>query len=94
MCLTRSSHIVLARQVDLWIPAVVVAGIACLLVAPFMQKPEKEFVAAVTLLGMSILSYYPITWLKSRYSINVPGKTFVTGEWQETFVVAIDLEDV
>ncbi|CAG5117481.1 unnamed protein product [Candidula unifasciata] len=59
-------------KVDLWIPVLVVAGIACLVVAPFLQKPEKEFVAAVTLLGMSVVSYYPITWLKSRYIINVP----------------------
>ncbi|BFZ12536.1 hypothetical protein BsWGS_15574 [Bradybaena similaris] len=70
-------------KVDLWIPAVVVAGIACLLVAPFLQKPEKEFVAAVTLLGMSILSYYPITWLKSRYIINVPDNITI---WLQLFL--------
>ncbi|KAH9495941.1 b(0,+)-type amino acid transporter 1, partial [Bulinus truncatus] len=70
-------------KVDLWIPVVVVTGISYLLLAPFLITPKKEFITALALIGLSLISYYPINWLKSKKVINVPDKLTI---WLQLFL--------
>ncbi|XP_059156096.1 b(0,+)-type amino acid transporter 1-like isoform X2 [Physella acuta] len=70
-------------KVDLWVPVVVVLGIGYLLLAPFLQYPKREFIAALVLIGTSIISYYPINWLKSKKVINIPDQLVI---WLQLFL--------
>ncbi|KAI8790983.1 cystine/glutamate transporter, partial [Biomphalaria glabrata] len=70
-------------KVDLWIPVVVVIGIVFLLLAPFLITPKKEFITALVLIGLSLISYYPMNWLKSKKVINVPDTITI---WLQLFL--------
>ncbi|CAL1547646.1 unnamed protein product [Lymnaea stagnalis] len=79
----KNKHKKRPYKVDLWIPVVVVTGIAYLLLAPFLEAPKKEFVTALVLIGVSLLSYYPINWLKSMKVVNVPDQITI---WLQLFL--------
>ncbi|RUS92016.1 hypothetical protein EGW08_000229 [Elysia chlorotica] len=69
-------------KVDLWIPVVVVVVTCFLLLSPFLQVPERTFIVALVLIALSLLSYHPINWLKSKEAINVPDKLII---WLQLF---------
>ncbi|GFO25003.1 Y+l amino acid transporter 1 [Plakobranchus ocellatus] len=69
-------------KVDIWIPVLVVTITCFLLLSPFLQKPERTFIVALVLIALSLLSYHPINWLKSKDDINVPDKLII---WLQLF---------
>ncbi|XP_012934860.1 cystine/glutamate transporter [Aplysia californica] len=68
----KNKHKKRPYKVDLWIPVVVVVGVLFVLLAPFLESPQPVFIAALILIGLSLLCYYPITIVKEKSIVNIP----------------------
>nr|KAG5707992.1 hypothetical protein BaRGS_025130 [Batillaria attramentaria] len=61
-------------KVNLILPVIVVAVIAFLLIGPFLEEPQPEFISSLVLIALSLICYLPSHWIHSRATLPVKSR--------------------